>query len=104
MYDLFADGFFTGINYWGSKSAINMWNEFDAASIEEDLRLMQDAGITHLRFGLCFSPCMRSTRRRLTNTPLASSPFPILLPAGRAFVRRRVRISRNFAPFARSTG
>ena len=41
--------FFTGINYWGSKSAINMWSEFDEESIENDLKLMKNAGITHLR-------------------------------------------------------
>ena len=41
--------FFTGLNYWGSESAINMWNEFNEESIENDLRLMKNAGITHLR-------------------------------------------------------
>ncbi len=49
MQNLFENGFFTGINYWGSKHAINMWNEFDAASIENDFRLLKDTGITHLR-------------------------------------------------------
>ena len=43
------DKFFTGLNYWGSKSSINMWSEFDEASIENDMKLMQNAGITHLR-------------------------------------------------------
>lgn len=41
--------FFTGINYWRSESAINMWENFNPASIENDLRLLRDAGITHLR-------------------------------------------------------
>lgn len=49
MQELFQDGFFTGINYWGSKSAINMWSEFDIESIENDMRLLKEAGITHLR-------------------------------------------------------
>ncbi len=49
MIDIFKDGFFTGMNYWGSKSAINMWNEYDGESIDEDLRLLSEAGITHLR-------------------------------------------------------
>ena len=49
MHELFKNGFFTGINYWGSKSAINMWSEYDAESIERDLALLHDAGITHLR-------------------------------------------------------
>lgn len=42
-------GFFTGINYWGSKEAINMWSKFDEESIENDLRILHEAGITHLR-------------------------------------------------------
>ena len=41
--------FFTGINYWGSGNAINMWEQFDAASIETDLKLLSSVGITHLR-------------------------------------------------------
>lgn len=41
--------FFTGINYWASDSAINMWESFEPAVIENDLRLLRDAGITHLR-------------------------------------------------------
>ena len=41
--------FFTGINYWGSKDAINMWENFDAESIEKDLQIMAEYGITHLR-------------------------------------------------------
>lgn len=49
MDHIFSNGFFTGINYWGSKDAINMWSRFDIESIENDLRLMKDAGITHLR-------------------------------------------------------
>lgn len=41
--------FFTGLNYWGSKHAINMWEHFEKDSIEEDLRRMKEAGVTHLR-------------------------------------------------------
>ena len=41
--------FFTGINYWESKSAINMWKNFDIDTIENDFKLLKDAGITHLR-------------------------------------------------------
>ena len=48
MKNFLENGFFTGINYWGSKSAINMWSEFDAESIENDLSLLRDAKITHL--------------------------------------------------------
>lgn len=41
--------FFTGINYWGSESAINMWENFNPESIENDFKLLKNAGITHLR-------------------------------------------------------
>lgn len=44
-----STGFFTGINYWGSKDAINMWLNYDPKSIEHDLKLLASAGITHLR-------------------------------------------------------
>ena len=47
--DRLTKGFFTGINYWGSESAINMWSNFNADSIEKDLQLLRSAGITHLR-------------------------------------------------------
>lgn len=45
------NGFFTGVNYWGSRDAINMWDEecFDPTSIEEDFKAMQAAKVTHLR-------------------------------------------------------
>ena len=46
---MFDNKFFTGINYWGSESAINMWSNFNEDSIEKDMLLMKDAGITHLR-------------------------------------------------------
>lgn len=49
MKKIAENGFFTGLNYWGSKSAINMWTDFDEASIENDMKLMHKAGITHLR-------------------------------------------------------
>ena len=41
--------FFTGINYWGSESAINMWENFNPESIENNFKLLKNAGITHLR-------------------------------------------------------
>lgn len=46
---MFENKFFTGLNYWGSESAINMWSNFNEQSIEKDMQLMKDAGITHLR-------------------------------------------------------
>ena len=44
-----SEGFFTGINYWASKNATQMWDHYDAPSVEADMRAMQGAGITHLR-------------------------------------------------------
>lgn len=41
--------FFTGINYWDSRHAINMWENFDIHSIEMDFQVLRAAGITHLR-------------------------------------------------------
>ncbi len=41
--------FFTGLNYWGSEQSINMWENFDIKSIEEDVKVISSAGITHLR-------------------------------------------------------
>jgi len=41
--------FFTGVNYWASANATNMWTDFNAESIERDLTAMKSAGITHLR-------------------------------------------------------
>ncbi len=49
MKEMFEKSFFTGINYWGSKEAINMWENFDPESIEGDLKLLSAIGITHLR-------------------------------------------------------
>ena len=41
---LFSGGFFTGVNYWALKNATNMWEDFDEASIEEDMKAMAAAG------------------------------------------------------------
>lgn len=41
--------FFTGINYWGSADAINMWENFDIESVEKDFQTLTDYGVTHLR-------------------------------------------------------
>ena len=45
----FNTGFFTGINYWASNNAINMWRDFDEHVVENDFKLLKNAGITHLR-------------------------------------------------------
>ncbi len=50
MKQLFEKGsFFLGINYWASKNATKMWQDFDEASIENDMKLLREAGVTVLR-------------------------------------------------------
>ena len=44
-----SSSFFTGINYWGSRDAINMWENYDERSIEKDVEVLASAGVTHLR-------------------------------------------------------
>ena len=44
-----SNTFFTGINYWGSEAAINMWESFDAESVEKDFQALTGCGVTHLR-------------------------------------------------------
>lgn len=49
MQDFFSRPFFTGINYWDSKNATKMWQSFDEAVIDADMRAMRAAGIDSLR-------------------------------------------------------
>ena len=42
------DKFFTGLNYWGSKSSINMWSDFDEASIENDMKLLTERDVSNI--------------------------------------------------------
>ncbi len=42
-------GFFTGINYWSSTDAINMWENFSVGQVEKDFQVLREYGITHLR-------------------------------------------------------
>ena len=41
--------FAVGANYWASHAATRMWREWDAKTVEEDLRVLADAGIRLLR-------------------------------------------------------
>lgn len=41
--------FFTGINYWSSTDAINMWENFSVEQVEKDFQVLREYGITHLR-------------------------------------------------------
>ena len=49
MKNSFSRPFFTGINYWDSANATQMWQNFDEAVIEADMRAMRAAGIDSLR-------------------------------------------------------
>ena len=49
MKKFFSRPFFTGINYWDSANATQMWQNFDEAVIEADMRAMRAAGIDSLR-------------------------------------------------------
>lgn len=84
-----SNSFFTGLNYWGSKDAINMWQNFDPESIEKDLELMSKAGITHLRvFPLwpVFQPlCALYGQESLYEYSFGEDPLPDT-PAGKAGV------------------
>ena len=40
---------FLGLNYWSSKHAIKMWENWDTLEIEKDLKIIHEYGITHLR-------------------------------------------------------
>ncbi len=84
-----AKGFFTGINYWGSKDAINMWEHFDPEEVEKDFQVLRDCGVTHLRvFPLwpVFQP-LKSLYgpKEVYEYGLGEAPLPDT-PAGRAGV------------------
>ena len=38
-----------GCNYWGSKYGTDMWKHWDEDSVREDLRLLSQYGVTHMR-------------------------------------------------------
>ncbi len=84
-----SNSFFTGINYWGSKEAINMWQNFDEESIEKDFELLSSVGITHLRvFPLwpVFQPlCALYGQESLYEYSFGEDPLPDT-PAGKAGV------------------
>ena len=82
------DKFFTGINYWGSESAINMWVNFNPNSIENDIKLLKNAGISHLRvFPLwsVFQPVCAIYADGVYEYAFGEEPLPDT-PAGRAGV------------------
>ena len=80
---------FLGLNYWSSRDAILMWENWDSSVIEEDLKIIKKYGITHLRiFPLWsyFQPiyALRSNDR-IIEYAFADEPLPDT-EAGRAGV------------------
>lgn len=49
MEKIFENKFFTGINYWDSAHATRMWQEFDEAVIDADMKALRSAGVDSLR-------------------------------------------------------
>lgn len=50
--ECFSPGsFFVGVNYWGSESAINMWNRWNPESVELDIKALAENGVEVVR---CF--------------------------------------------------
>ena len=48
--DLCKDGaLFLGVNYWSSRDAIKMWENWDIDVIEQDFKILREYGITHVR-------------------------------------------------------
>ena len=95
-----SKGFFTGINYWGSRDAINMWERFDPEEVEKDFWVLRDCGVTHLRvFPLwpVFQP-LRSLYgpQEVYEYGLGEDPLPDT-PAGRAGVSEEA--CKNFEVF-----
>lgn len=41
--------FILGCNYWASNAGADMWRHFDADVIKEDLRVLSENGVTHMR-------------------------------------------------------
>lgn len=84
-----SEGFFTGINYWGSAEAINMWENFSAEDVEKDFQVLRDCGITHLRVFLTwpvFQPLKALYRPQgVYEYAMGEDPLPDT-PAGRAGV------------------
>lgn len=41
--------FFIGCNYWASNAGTEMWRNWDSDAVNEDLKILSEHGITHLR-------------------------------------------------------
>ena len=104
-----SGGFFTGINYWGLKDATQMWEKYDAASVEEDMKALRGADVTHLRvFPLwpVFQPltALYTSREEPFEYRFGEEPLPDT-DAGRAGVSEEAcRRFENFCALAEKHG
>ena len=88
-----------GANYWASHAATRMWRDWDAESVEADLRVLADAGIRLLRvfpnwadfqpIHACFLSGDNCRKVRETRLFDAEEPLPDT-PCGRAGVDERM--------------
>ena len=103
------NGFFTGINYWGCKSATNMWEDYDPADIAADLDAMKAAGVTHLRvfpMWAVFQPltALYTTSMKPYEFRFGEERLPDT-PAGRAGVSEEAcRMFENFCDLVEERG
>lgn len=98
----FNTGFFTGINYWASNNAINMWRDFDEHVVENDFKLLKNAGITHLRvFPLwpVFQPltALYGPTTKVYEYAFGEDPCPTPRPGVPALVRAPAKSLKFFA-------
>jgi len=85
--------FLTGVNYWASHAATEMWSKWDAAAVEADFSALRDCGVTVLR---CFPlwPDFQPIKLLRLAGPPGGAPYEIRMgeaplpdtPAGRAGV------------------
>ena len=88
-----------GANYWASHAATQMWRKWDVESVEEDLRVLADAGIRLLRvfpnwadfqpIHACFLSGDNCRKVRETRMFDSEEPLPDT-PCGRAGVDERM--------------
>ncbi len=88
-----------GANYWASHAATRMWRDWNAKAVEDDLRILADAGIRILRVFPNWAdfqpihPCFYSgdNCRKVAETRMFDSEEPLPdTPCGRAGVDERM--------------
>lgn len=105
MKKSFFDSFFTGINYWDSKHATNMWREYDESVIEEDFKKLKAADISVLRVFLTWPDFQPLTAfysyNGIYEIGMEGAPLPDT-EAGRAGVSEKMCLNfENFCALAK---